>query len=91
MTPVEETKTSVGSHPSSRAVVVAVVSTSSFPGPPVKTFELPELTTTPRTLPPKRQSRHQRTGGPAVIDRVNTPATALPGASSASIRSFRPV
>src|SRR5215831_364501 len=59
ITPVEEMNTSLGSQPSSLAVAAAVVSTISLPARPVKTFELPELTTIPRTFPPGRQSRHQ--------------------------------
>src|SRR5205823_1040065 len=62
ITPVEEMNTSLGSHPKSRAVAVAVVSTTSLPARPVKTLELPELTTMLRTLPPGRQSRHHTTG-----------------------------
>src|SRR5207248_11482132 len=91
MTPVDEMKTSLGSQLSSRAVVAAVVSTTCLPVRPVKVLELPELTTMPRTLPPGRQSRHHTTGAPAVKERVKTPAIALSGASSANIKSSRPV
>ena len=91
ITPVDEMNTSLGSQPNSRAVAAAVVSTTSLPARPVKVLELPELTTMPRTLPPGRQSRHHTTGAPAVSERVKTPAIALSGASSASIKSSRPV
>jgi len=64
ITPVEEMKTCFGSHPSRRAVVAAVASTTSLPVRPVKVFELPELTTMPRALPPARHSRHHETGAP---------------------------
>jgi hypothetical protein len=69
---------------------VAVASTAAMPARPVKTLALPEFTTMARTAPPARHSRHHKTGAPAVSDRVKTPATVLPGASSASIRSSRP-
>src|SRR5271165_4035676 len=69
ITPVDEMNTSLGSQPKSRAVVAAVVSTTSLPARPVKVFEFPELTTMPRTLPPGRQSRHHTTGAPAVSER----------------------
>ena len=90
ITPVEEMKTSFGSHPSRRAAVAAVASTTSLPTRPVKVFEFPELTTMPRAMPPARHSRHHKTGAPAVNERVKTPAMVLPGASSASITSSRP-
>ena len=91
MTPVEEMNTSFGSHRNSLAAAAAVISTASLPARPVKTLALPELTTIARTLPPGRQAWHHSTGGPAVKERVKTPAIVLPGASSASIMSLRPV
>src|ERR1700731_5064927 len=91
ITPVEEMNPSFGSQPNKRAVVAAVVSTTCLPARPVNVLELPELTTMPRTLPPGRHSRHHATGAPAVSERVKTPAIALSGASSASIKSSRPV
>ncbi len=90
MTPVEAMKTCFGSHPSSCAAAAAVVATASLPARPVNTLALPELTTIARACPPERHSRHHSTGAPAVNERVKTPATAVPGASSASIRSSRP-
>src|SRR6266702_2417131 len=87
MTPVDEMNTSFGSQRKSFAAAAAVASTASLPVRPVKTLALPELTTIARALPSERQAWHHNTGGPAVKDRVNTPAIALPGASSASIMS----
>ncbi len=53
----------------------------SCPARPVKTLALPELTTMARAVPRGRQRRHQSTGAPGVSERVNTPATAVPGSS----------
>ena len=91
MTPVEAMYTSCGSQANSFAAVTAVLSTTCRPARPVKTLALPELTTIARTLPCGRHSRHQITGWPGIVDWVKTPATVLPGASSTSIRSARPV
>ena len=91
MTPVDEINTSFGSHPNSRAAAAAVLRTTWRPARPVNTLAFPELTTIARTLPPGRHSRHQTTGCPGIVDWVKTPAIVLPGASSASITSFRPV
>ena len=68
ITPVEEMNTSRGSQPISCAAVAAVASTTCQPARPVKTLELPELTTIARTLPPGRHSRHQITGWPGIVD-----------------------
>ena len=90
MTPVEAMKISFALPPTSRAAAAAVASTAAFPALPVKTLALPELTTSPRTRPDLRQSRHHRTGAPGVSERVKRPATVEPDDSSASIRSSRP-
>ena len=88
MTPVEEMKTSRARQPTSRAMARAVSSTTARPRRPVKVFELPELTTRARALPPLRQARHHSTGAPAVSERVKTPAIAVPGSSTATMRSL---
>ena len=63
ITPVEEMKTSFGSHPSKRAAVAAGASTTSLPARPVKVFELPELTTIAACDAARRGTRG--TTGPA--------------------------
>ncbi len=90
MTPVDEMKTSRGLQPSSFAVAFAVASTIWRPWRPVKVFELPELATMARALPPGSASRHQSTGAPQVTDRVSTPATVVPASSATTMRSSRP-
>src|SRR5271168_1830411 len=75
ITPVEEMNTSFGSQRKSFAAAAAVAWTASWPVRPVNTLALPELTTIARALPPGRQAWHHKTGGPAVKERVNTPAT----------------
>ena len=91
ITPVEEMNTSLWVQPNSRAASAAVAWTTCQPARPVNTFALPELTTTARTRPAIRFCRHHTTGCPGVWDSVNTPATVLPGASSAIIMSLRPL
>ena len=88
--PVEATNTSVVLQPRSRAAFFVVRSTEATPATPLKALALPELTITSRALPPLRPFWHQSTGAEAVSERVNTPATVVPGASSATIRSSRP-
>ncbi len=90
MVPVEAMNTSSGLHPTTAAALSTVRLTDATPARPVKALELPEFTTRKRAEPPLRASRHHRTGAEAVSERVNTPATAVPGANSASIRSSRP-
>ena len=90
MTPVEATSTSSGAHRSAAATASASARTAASPSAPRKTLALPALTMTARALPRGRTARHQRTGWPAVVERVRTPAALLPGASSSSIRSSRP-
>ena len=89
MTPVADTMTSVVRQPSNSAVFFAVAATSRAPALPVNTLALPALTTMARILPPLIASRHHRTVGPAVCERVKTPATLDPVASTATIRSAR--
>ena len=90
MTPVEATKTVLGRQGKRSAVASTVRSTACSPAAPVKALALPELATRARAAPPARVLRHQSTGAAAVPDVVKTPATAVPGASSASIRSSPP-
>jgi hypothetical protein len=63
---------------------------ASAPRLPVKVLALPELTTSARAVPLARLARHQSTGAEAVLERVRTPATVVPGSSTAIIRSVRP-
>ncbi len=91
MTPVEAMKTSWGLQPTACAAAWAVRLTVSMPLRPVKALELPELTTTARARPWRRPARHQSTGAEAIAERVKTPAIAVPGSKTASIRSVRPL
>src|SRR5262245_53081426 len=63
---------------------------ASAPFLPVKALALPELTTSARALPLARLARHHSTGAELVLDLVSTPATVVPGSSTANIRSVRP-
>ena len=90
MTPVEATKTCFRGQPKSFAAAATVRPTEATPGAPVKALALPELTTIARTLPPLSAARHHSTGAEAIDEVVNTPATVVPDASSASMRSSRP-
>jgi hypothetical protein len=58
---------------------------------PVKALALPELTTSARALPDFSLARHHSTGADGHFDFVNTPATVVPGSSSASRTSVRPL
>ena len=91
ITPVEETNTSRSAHPSAAAAAAIVCSTAVLPTRPVKALALPEFTTMARARPPGSASRHQSTGADAVSERVSAPAIAVPGASSTSSRSSRPL
>ena len=90
MTPVEAMNTSPGGQPTAAAAASAVMTTVSMPFLPVKALALPELTTSARALPSRRPRAHQSTGAERVLERVSTPATSVPGASTASSRSVRP-
>ena len=89
ITPVEATNTSSGGQSRAAAMATASARTAASPSAPRKTLALPALTITARARPAGRISRHQTTGCPAVVERVNTPATVLPGATSISVRSSR--
>ena len=89
ITPVEATKISSGRQPRAWATASASARTAASPSGPRNTLALPALMITARARPDGRISRHQTTGCPAVVERVNTPATVLPGATSISVRSSR--
>src|SRR5262245_2848796 len=63
---------------------------ASPPFLPVKALALPELTTSARARPCSRLSRHHSTGAEQVLERVSTPAAAVPGSITATIKSVRP-
>ena len=71
------------------AVRAAIASTAARPRLPVKAFELPALTTSARASPSTSALRHHSTSGEGHFDCVSTPATLVPGASSAKVRSQR--
>ncbi len=72
----------------------AMRATSAAPERPVKALALPEFTSTAKPRPSSagrvRHSWHHSTGAARVEERVKTPATLLPGATSTSITSLRP-
>src|SRR6266700_5024938 len=72
-----------------RAAIFAVNWQACRPVLPVKALALPELTTSARALPCLRMARHHSTGADGHLDLVKTPATVVPGASSASSTSVR--
>src|SRR4029079_15458482 len=78
-----------GGPPVGRAAIFAVNWQACRPDLPVKALALLELTTSARALPCLRLARHHSTGAEGHFDLVNTPATAVPGASSASSTSVR--
>ena len=90
ITPVEARKTSVGLQPEALLASVAVKVVASRPVLPVKAFALPEFTTSARALPPWSFARHHSTGAEGHLERVSTPATAVPFSNSASSTSVRP-
>src|SRR4029077_7932882 len=89
ITPVEARNTSFGLQPMARAAGSAVSLQAARPVLPVKALALPELTTSARGLPVLRLSRHHSTGADGHFDLVNTPATVVPGSSTASSTSVR--
>src|SRR5205823_6388248 len=90
MTPVDARKTSSGRQPDALAAISAVSSTAAWPLIPVKALALPEFTTSARADPLFRATRHQSTGAEGHLERVNTPATIVPGSNKASSTSVRP-
>ena len=94
ITPVEAIQTPDFGAPVALATAAASASTASTPFLPVKALELPEFTRIacgPFTGAASRRASHHSTGAERVEERVNTPATAEPGASIASITSRRPL
>ena len=89
MTPVEDTKTCSSRHPNALATCATICSTASRPRWPVKALELPALTISARALPCLTWMRPISTSLEAQADLVKTPATAVPSASSAKVRSAR--
>ena len=96
ITPVEATKTWPAGMPSAVAVASTVARTAARPAPPVKALALPALARMAKPACAGRSSAasrswHQITGAARVADRVKTPASVDPAATSASITSGRPV
>ncbi len=91
ITPVEATKTCSRAHFRTRAAAATSSPTAASPLRPVKALALPAFTrmARPRPMPACRAWRHHSTGAAAVSERVNTPATAVPSASSNSATSAR--
>ena len=94
ITPVEDENTRSSGIESSDATALVIALTASPPLCPVTALALPELTRIAAplswdVLPILRWQ--SRTGAARVLDRVNTPATAVPAANSASITSSRPL
>ena len=89
MTPVEETRTSLGLQSSASATCAMICSTASRPRMPVKALELPALTTSARASPSFTCSRPSSTSLDAQALLVKTPATLVPSASLAKVRSAR--
>src|SRR3954470_18367033 len=80
---------SAGLQPMALAAIFAVNWQACRPVLPVKALALPEFTTRARALPCLRLRRHHSTGADGHLDLVKTPATVVPGASSASSTSVR--
>src|SRR5262245_46338143 len=78
-----------GATPSALAAKSAETCTVCLPFMPVKALALPELTSSPRAVPPFSTSRHQSTGADGHLDDVNTPATVVPSSNAASSTSVR--
>jgi hypothetical protein len=90
ITPVDAKNTCEGLPPAARAAMSAVSFVAARPDFPVKALALPELTTSALAAPTFKCARHQSTGADGHFERVNTPATVVPGSNSASSTSVRP-
>src|SRR5262245_4350672 len=77
-------------HPAALAASAAVTLVATRPFLPVNALAFPELTTSALARPDLMRVRHQSTAADGHFDRVKTPATAVPGSSSASRTSVRP-
>ena len=71
------------------AAAAAAAAVASVPARPVKALALPAVTSRARAPPPLSAARHQSTAEDAVFERVSTPATLVPGATSTSSKSRR--
>ena len=96
MTPVEEVKTRAARHAQrlGGARRRAPLDRGLARRGPVKALELPELTRIaagPSGRPRRTLASQSRTGAERVLERVKVPAIVVPGASSASITSVRPL
>src|SRR5581483_6304506 len=89
ITPVEARNTSFGRQPSASATIAAESFTVSRPRLPVKALALPELTRSPRALPPESAALHQSTGADGHFERVKTPATSVPLSKATRSTSVR--
>src|SRR5258708_12448291 len=90
MTPVDARKTSPGLHCRALAVMSAVSLVARRPFLPVNALALPELTTSARARPGLIRARHHSTGADGHLERVNTPATVVPGSNPATLPSVPP-
>src|SRR5262249_13291862 len=90
ITPVDARNTSEGLQPAAAAAMLAVSVVAPRPDLPVNALALPELTTSARAAPRLRCARHQSTGAEGHFERVQTPATAVPGSNGASSTWVRP-
>jgi hypothetical protein len=91
ITPVEASRTSSAAQSSACAAASAVAAAAPSPAALLQTLALPAFTTSARALPAGRSRRHQSTGWPGVSERVNRPATLVPGSNASSARSSRPL
>ena len=89
ITPVEARKTSDALQPTTALAASATARTPAWPACPVKALVLPLFTTTARACPRFSWARHHSTGAEAVLERVKTPATSVPGARTAKSTSVR--
>ena len=89
ITPVEAWNTSSAVQPISRAASAPCASAAARPASPVKALLFPAFTTSARARPPPSRARHSSTSGDGQRERVVTPATDVPRASSTSSTSAR--
>jgi len=91
ITPVEARNTSSALQPTALDASLAVKTQAWRPVLPVNALALPELTTSARALRPLSFARHHSTGAEGHFDWVKTPAAAVPGSSTISNTSVRPL
>ena len=92
ITPVEAGNTRLAGRSRRSATAALIAATDCAPCLPVKALALPELTmiAAPASLSVPILAWQSSTGAARVAERVNTPATVLPGARWASMTSVRP-